>query len=244
MCRRSRAWLCDELFGRPLPVGEAFLGVSLNPYCWSAFQPFVLLFLVRHGETPENVANVFPRGDGSPLTERGLRQAEWAARALSSFRVVEVRSSPALRARQTAEPIARRLGLGVVVDERLGDVGLGSLAGRPRREVGLEHVEDLEEYFGGGPSVYGVEPYSSVLSRLLAAVSDAGRLGGGVVFVTHQAVVRALVAYALGAPPGRWVGGIPVDNASITVFEVFSGRPKLRTLNWVSPELLGVGPAV
>lgn len=198
------------------------------------------MFFVRHGETEENVAGIFPRDDGaSPLTQRGLRQAEWAGGALANLglSIVEVRSSPALRARQTAEAVARRLGLSVVVDERLRDVGLGKLAGRPRKEVGFEHVEDLNEYFGG-PSIYGVEPYSSVLSRLLDAASNVGDKGN-VVFVTHQALIRAFVAHTLGAQPGRWVGRIPVDNASITVVENNSGRLKLRLLNWVSAELLG-----
>ena len=52
--------------------------------------------------------------DLRPLSELGRRQAEALARALSSTRIGALCASPALRARQTLEPLAEALGLAVV----------------------------------------------------------------------------------------------------------------------------------
>lgn len=54
-----------------------------------------------------------------PLSERGFRQAEKMAKTLKDYDIVEVRSSPALRCRQTAQPVAERMGLKLVVDDGL-----------------------------------------------------------------------------------------------------------------------------
>ena len=67
-----------------------------------------------------------------PLTDLGRAQAEQAAR-----RVVElvapgtaVISSDQLRAVQTAEPIARALGVAVATDARLREQALGRMEGK------------------------------------------------------------------------------------------------------------------
>src|SRR3954454_205505 len=48
-----------------------------------------------------------------PLNERGLREAEALVELLSAVPVRRLLSSPALRCRQTLDPLARRLGLAI-----------------------------------------------------------------------------------------------------------------------------------
>jgi len=78
------------------------------------------LILIRHAEPIEET-----RTDGSPadppLSDRGRIQARAVARWLSIRGVDRVLSSPALRARQTAEETARPSGLEIHVDARLRD---------------------------------------------------------------------------------------------------------------------------
>ena len=66
------------------------------------------LYLVRHGE-----ARSGPDDDARPLSERGRRDVERVARALAraGVRVASIRHSGKLRARQTAEILARALDL-------------------------------------------------------------------------------------------------------------------------------------
>ncbi len=59
-----------------------------------------------------------------PLTDLGREQASLAAEALADRSVVRILSSPAVRARQTADLIAARLGLEVVEEPMLLEKGL------------------------------------------------------------------------------------------------------------------------
>ena len=78
------------------------------------------VYLIRHAK-----AEKLSAWDGPeplrPLTPRGLRQAEEIAASLAGSGVRRIVASPFLRCRQTAAPLAARLGLRVAVDERLAD---------------------------------------------------------------------------------------------------------------------------
>jgi phosphohistidine phosphatase len=75
-----------------------------------------MLWLLRHAEA----ADGFP-DDDRPLTERGIRQAEAAGRALERLgtHIDACLTSPKLRARQTAELACAPLGVEVTVEPRL-----------------------------------------------------------------------------------------------------------------------------
>ena len=92
------------------------------------------MILLRHGQSEFNLRYAATRidpGIADPrLTEYGHHQAERAAHALAREKIRRIVASPYTRALQTAEPIARRLGLPVevrpIVRERFGlacDIG-------------------------------------------------------------------------------------------------------------------------
>lgn len=93
--------------------------------------------------------------DLRPLSAKGRQQAESLGRHLDSLglRFDLLLSSPLVRARQTAELVAERLGLAVVIDERLGGgglshVGLAALLrdhGQPARPILVGHDPDMSE---------------------------------------------------------------------------------------------------
>ena len=92
------------------------------------------MILLRHGQSEFNLRFTATRRDPGIedpcLTEYGHHQAEEAARRLAAEPITRIIASPYTRALQTAEPLARRLGLRIeilpVVRERFGlpcDVG-------------------------------------------------------------------------------------------------------------------------
>jgi phosphohistidine phosphatase SixA len=114
------------------------------------------LYLLRHahagdpdGWTGDDAAR--------PLSSKGEGQAErlGAFLAGTGFRPDAIVSSPKLRARQTAEIVAGKLGLDVRLDERLGggfdgptvDAILADL-GSPERVVLVGHDPDFSELLG------------------------------------------------------------------------------------------------
>ena len=78
-----------------------------------------VVFLVRHAKAA-NRDSWTGRDRDRPLVDRGRVQAARLAAALVREAPVLVASSPWLRCRQTAAPVAAALGLPVELDDRLG----------------------------------------------------------------------------------------------------------------------------
>src|SRR5262245_5755715 len=72
------------------------------------------IYVIRHGLAGQADESRFPDDDERPLTSKGRKAFREAARGLLSLEATpaRIRSSPALRALQTAEILARVAGLG------------------------------------------------------------------------------------------------------------------------------------
>lgn len=78
------------------------------------------LYLVRHGSAGVR-DNSDPHDHDRPLDDTGCTQAERLAEWLSLESPTVLVTSPYLRCRQTLEPLAKTLGLEIVVDDRLAE---------------------------------------------------------------------------------------------------------------------------
>lgn len=111
------------------------------------------LGLLRHAHAGD--ASAWDRPDDlRPLTDKGRQQADRLGRALAAAGFVPdaVLTSPRVRARETAELVAERLGVHVGVDPRLGSpLDLATVdailddAGRPVRPVLVGHDPDFSD---------------------------------------------------------------------------------------------------
>lgn len=181
------------------------------------------LVLARHGQTASNVAHrLDSRPPGAPLTERGHAQAAVLAAALGADDVVAVLSSVAVRAQQTAAPVAAAHGLAVRVVEGLQETDAGvfedrndASAHRQFAQVyGGWHAGQLDEQIPGGDTGRGV------LARfvpVLTAVRE--QLGTGtVVVVSHGAAIR-LVGAVLGGVDAGFAVSTALDNTESVVLQ-------------------------
>jgi broad specificity phosphatase PhoE len=147
-----------------------------------------VVHLLRHGEVDNPSGVIYGRLPGYHLSANGRAMAEAAADYFADRPVVALFSSPMERAQETARPVAERLGLPIVIDDRLIEawnhfeglrfgVGDGSL-----RHPG--HWPHLANPFR--PS-WG-ESYKEVAARMLAAMETAreAAVGQEAVCVTHQ----------------------------------------------------------
>jgi probable phosphoglycerate mutase len=139
------------------------------------------------------------------LTREGVRQArEWAESLPSRAGYTAVWSSDAARARQTAAPAARRLGLPVLSTGALREVGAGVLEGCRHADAQGEHVDAYRHWMARGDldGVPGAETGDELQARCLSFVAVAAGPGnvGRQVVVTHAATMRSLVNTCLGRP--------------------------------------------
>jgi len=82
----------------------------------------MLLYIIRHGD---------PDYTTDSLTEKGILQAEAVGKRLAKVGINKVFSSPMGRARQTAEPLCRMLGLSYTVEEWTHEIGDEMFATHP-----------------------------------------------------------------------------------------------------------------
>jgi len=161
------------------------------------------LVLARHGQTPSNVRMALDSAPpGPPLTEQGRRQAIELAEDLAGQPVVAVYASTALRAQQTAEPVAGRHGLAVEVVDGIQEVFVGDLEGR-HDEDSLRRFFTVFSAWAAGDlsaSMPGGESGQQVVDRYREVIDRIGErhAHGVAVLVSHGAAIR-LVAPTLAA---------------------------------------------
>src|SRR3990167_10921182 len=94
----------------------------------------ITFYLIRHGEAENNVNNIgnsFPEKRKMSLTEKGIKQVTETAGLLSQKGVDVILASPLERTRETAAMISEKIGVEVLIDERLHEVGLGVYNDKP-----------------------------------------------------------------------------------------------------------------
>ena len=164
-----------------------------------------VIYLVRHGETEWNRVRRYQGWSDSPLTERGLAQAEAIGRLLRDLpeaQSAELLASPIGRARHTAEIIRDCLDRREPVrfDDRLREISLGSWDGLDRAEIaalrpGIFDGDNYHEWYFATPDGETYEGFAGRIAAWLAEAAD--RL---LIVVTHGIVTRLLRGLYAGLP--------------------------------------------
>lgn len=203
------------------------------------------LILARHGQTDANVRMSMDTSvPGGPLTEQGRRQAEELADVLAAEPVVAVYASTALRAQQTARPVAARHGLDVQVVGGLEEVYAGDLDSRSDPESLRAFAEVFHGWLPPGDGLArplpGGETGHEVLDRATAALTKitAAHAGGTIVVVSHGATLR-LVTPALAANLATLDSAISMlqNTARIVLEEEPTSRGGWHCVEWAGVRL-------
>ncbi|TQS20458.1 bifunctional RNase H/acid phosphatase [Microbispora hainanensis] len=194
------------------------------------------LLLLRHGQTPLSVEKRFS-GLGDPsLTPTGLAQAEAAALRLSRqpYEVEVIVTSPLTRARQTAEAVAARTGLTVLVDDDLRETDFGDWEGHTFAEIQQRWPRELAAWLADPDAAPpGGESFSSTARRVEQARDRIVKAheGRSVVVVSHVTPIKMLVRFALGAPPEA-LYRMHLDLACLSAIDYYADGPAVvRALN-------------
>ncbi|MDH6622870.1 broad specificity phosphatase PhoE [Streptomyces sp. LBL] len=135
-------------------------------------------------------------GADTPLDERALREARATAGALPTAGARY--TAPSQRCRQTA----RALGWDTsAVEPALRDMDMGGWRGRTLDEVAADDGAGLAAWMSDPEAApHGGESVARLCHRLAAWLDDLPTDTGRVLAVVEQAVARAAVVHALGAP--------------------------------------------
>jgi broad specificity phosphatase PhoE len=193
------------------------------------------LIFVRHGEPDEAMRDrIYGRLDPQ-LSERGRAHAAEIASQLAAEPISALYASPQLRARETAAPLAARLGQEPALEPDLREIDFGELEG-------LSLAEAVERYpvqanwmiapgaaeFPGGESVAALWARAAAVAHAIAGRHDAAT----VAVFTHAVVIRAILADTLRMPPDAMFR-LDQSYGGISVVEWFDGNPFVRVVNAV-----------
>jgi broad specificity phosphatase PhoE len=191
-----------------------------------------ILTLIRHGETQANLDGVWHGSIDTPLTERGLLQAQRVARFAAEHlrQATALYASPLQRARLTAEAIAGGLELELCVDEGLVEYDLGEWEGKTYRDLFEEHK--LWHHMKRDPDFapHGGESPRQVAERITGALLRiaAAHPGERVIVVTHGGALSLGLAQLVDGDYTAW--NRVMDNCAVSELAVHP-VPQLLSFN-------------
>ncbi|WP_433654164.1 histidine phosphatase family protein [Nocardia sp. CA-128927] len=202
------------------------------------------VILLRHGVSTSNTAHTLAgRSTGVELTEHGNDQAKAVADRLAGLPIERIVHSPLLRCQRTVAPLAEKLGLEPVFDDRLIEVDYGEWTGRPIAELLAEPLWKVVQRHASGAVFPGGEGLAQVQTRAVAALREHDRAlaeqhGHDVLWVacTHGDVIKSVLADALGIHLDGFQR-IVVEPASISVVRYTPTAPYVWRLNDTGTDL-------
>jgi probable phosphoglycerate mutase len=181
------------------------------------------IYLARHGETDWNREKRWQGHTDICLNDAGRQQAEELAHALIGHGIQRAYSSDLCRARETAEIVARVLGLeGVLVDSGLRERCFGVFEGLTEGQC----VERYPEHWAGYRSNHrrpppGAEDPTAVALRVRQAldriVASLDEPQAPVLLVSHGGAIRSFLLAETGELPP------PLGNGALFRLKVGSG---------------------
>ena len=172
------------------------------------------VYLARHGQTAYNHTGRFQGQQEIPLDDTGRAQAAELAERAAGYGFRALWCSPLLRARETADIVAARIGLEPKEDARLMETDAGDWTDLTFAEVRARTPELFDAFAAADPSFAfpGGESFVEQEHRVSAALADVERGALPALVVCHGMVIRA--AFASRAPD-RSVPFQRVPNAAL-----------------------------
>jgi len=192
------------------------------------------VLLVRHGQTKSNITGYFMGWSNEDISDLGYAQVRSLSSRLAKFPIATIYTSPLKRAMNTARILAEPHKLELNVLDDLTEIGLGDWQGLHRDEISQKWPE-IWRQSRIDPSVVTFpngENFQQLTERAVRAFNRivADNTNRHTLAVTHDAVIRVLVAHVLGTSNSIY-RHMEINNASLSVIRVEDDRMRLVTLN-------------
>ena len=206
-------------------------------------RPFVLpdgateVMLVRHGSSARQQrkagVDLVDGHSDPPLDDAGLRQAEAVGERLARTRADQLFVTPLRRTRQTAAPLAGRLGVEPTVVPELREVHLGDWEGQLNERVKggdeLSQAIFAAERWDVIPNAESMDVFSDRVRQGMVHLVEAVGPGGVAVAFVHGGVIAEACRQTTDSQAFAF---LYAENASITrLVRMASGRWALISFN-------------
>ncbi len=194
------------------------------------------------GATPEGTLDATPEATSDAALANGAaprstpktapKAAKTAPRAPTGPTVTAVYASPLERARETAAPIGRRLGLKVAIEKGLIEMDFGEWTGAELKSLRKLPEWNAVQRYPSGFQFPGGEAFSAMRARIAATVAGLCRRhpGEAIVCVSHADVIKAAVSDALGTHLDLFQR-IVISTCSVTAISYSPAGPVVLAVN-------------
>jgi probable phosphoglycerate mutase len=190
------------------------------------------VLLIRHAVHDAVGKKILGRTPGIHLNQAGKQQSEGLARKLSVLPIDAIYSGPLERTRESAEPLARKLGLPVQVADEFDELQMGAWTNRAISELDLLpdwHKWNTQRSQTTPPNG---ESMLQVQGRVLAKIAGLTKRFSCIAVFTHGDVIRAALTHFLGMHLDL-LFRFEIDPGSVSVIQMHADHAIVRMINWV-----------
>lgn len=181
------------------------------------------LYLVRHGQTDDNLNSKVQGRIDNPLNDTGRFQAEETGLKLKELNIKfdYIYSSPLKRALESASIINNILKIGnVIVDEGLIEREFGNLEG-----LDVSYMRYLVKTPNFKP--IGFESDDVIINRVKECIDNISKKGNNVLIVCHSHTIKALLSYIDNT---KFDFDYPLLNCQVVIVEVLDNKYSVKEI--------------
>lgn len=202
------------------------------------------IYLVRHGESLGNVGS-FRQGPEATLTDEGTKQAISVAGRFKDVKIDKIFSSPQMRAKLTAEAIAKELNKEIIFSDLLIEKKVPTaIVGKQRTDPFVvdvdkqirENIHNLDWKHSDEENFLDLKERAKKFFEMIESQEEEN-----ILVVTHGIFMRCLAAYVMFGDEltsqeyWRTYITLWMNNTGVTVFEQFKfkeEKPRWNIITW------------
>lgn len=183
------------------------------------------IYIVRHGETEENLKKTYYGTIDCSLTSLGKLQGEKIGQNLSKVKFQKIFCSEKKRAKDTLSYICGEEN--IIIDKRLNERNFGDFEGKTYKELQKEYNEEYQNWTEKWidyipPKGESFKEFYERIRTFMEDLKDIESDGENVLIVTHGGVVRAIYCYILdGILDNYW--RFSSRNADLSIISINQG---------------------
>ena len=195
----------------------------------------VKVVFVRHGQTEWNVSGRYQGQSDVALSAAGIEQAEKLAANFPVEHIDAIYASDLIRARVTAETVAKRFGLGVNLEPAFRELSFGDWEGLTYEQI-VASWPDAMVSFLARPDILDIphgESFPEVQQRAMSRLQELSQKHEGqtIMVAAHGAVLRTMLTAALHMPL-QYLWSIRQFNTAVNIVRYDAeGNPTVELLN-------------
>ena len=191
-------------------------------------------FLIRHGNNDYLGKALAGRLPNVHLNEKGRVEAARLSETLAGKSIARIISSPLDRARETANPLARKLGLKIEISEAVNEVDFGDWNGATMTELESNPVWARYNSQRSTTRIPNGELIIVIQKRFIVKLEEL-RLsdpGSTIAIFSHGDPIRSALCYYLGIPLD-FLQRFEVSPGSYSVLRLEDWGPQVLNINCV-----------